>query len=98
MSRVLPLVLAVVMAQVVVSIAIAPSRICTERCADDDADGRCPPVCLSCAPAAHPAPPLSASPVVSPLCRDEVVLAAAIVLPREPDPGDIFHVPKRVLA
>ena len=89
---------AVVMVQVVISIAIAPSRICTERCADDDADGRCPPVCLSCAPAAHPAPPRSALPVIAPLCRDETVPAAAIVRPREPEPGDIFHVPKRVLA
>jgi len=89
---------ALMQAQVMVSLAIAPTTICPERCANDGPDGRCPPACLSCSPSTHTAAPVFACPPVTPAVVREPVPWIASVRPADPEPADIFHVPKRLLA
>ena len=98
MSRLLSLLLALTLAHVVVSIAIVPSTICQERCADDGPDGRCPPVCLSCVPTGHAASPVYVAVWPAPAVRHEALTARAAIVPGDPEPHDIFHVPKALLA
>ena len=98
MTRVLLFLFAVMQAQVIVSVALVPSTICPERCQDDGPDGRCPPACLSCPSSAHPAPPLPAPLVTVPYVHREALPVVANALPPQPEPADIFHVPKRLLA
>jgi hypothetical protein len=98
MSRVLLFVFAVMQAQVVVALAIAPSTICPERCPDDGPDGRCPPVCLTCPLSSHPATPLPARVASVPVVRWEALPRRATVPVTEPEPDRIFHVPKPLLA
>ena len=98
MTRVLLFLFAVMQAQIVVSVALVPSTICPERCQDDGPDGRCPPACPSCLSAAHPAPPLPARLVTAPSVHREALPVVANALPPQPEPTDIFHVPKRLLA
>ena len=78
--------------------AIAFGASCSERCADDAADARCAPMCASCACCPHPGPSASLPVVgVSP-ARTEYLARLVILAPCEPDPADILHVPKRLLA
>ena len=98
MSRALLFLFAVMQAQVVVTLAIAPTTVCPERCADDGPDGQCPPACLSCPPSSHTAAPVLACVPVTPTVRGEPVPTVASLRPAEPEPGDIFHVPKPRLA
>jgi hypothetical protein len=98
MSRALLFIFAMMQAQVVVSLAIAPTTVCPERCADDGPDGQCPPLCLSCPSSSHTAAPVLASVVAVPTVRREPLPAGATLRPTEPEPGDIFHVPKCLLA
>jgi hypothetical protein len=70
---------------------------CSTPCAEDSAEGDCPPVCASCLACAHgsvrplarshaaPAPILEAEPLAR---------IAADPAPRSVAPRDIFHVPK----
>jgi hypothetical protein len=98
MSRALLFVFAIMQAQVMVSLAIVPTTICPERCADDGPDGRCPPACPSCPSSAHtPAPALACTPVTPTEFREAMPRVASL-RPDEPEPGDILHVPKRLLA
>ncbi|MFN8545557.1 MAG: hypothetical protein U0807_15310 [Candidatus Binatia bacterium] len=89
---------AMMQAQVMVSLAIAPTMICPERCADDGPDGRCPPACPSCAPSTHTAALGLACVPVTPAVVRERVPSVAILRPTDPEPADIFHVPKCLLA
>jgi hypothetical protein len=98
MSRVLLFVLGIMQAQVMVTLAIAPTMICPERCDDDAASGHCSPACLSCSSSTHTAAPVVASAPVTPTLLREPVRSATSTRPGDPDPGDIFHVPKRLLA
>jgi hypothetical protein len=99
MSRLLlPFLLAVMLAQVTVTIAMAPRTICPEACPDDGPDGRCPPACLGCVSTAHAASPAYATSVAAPALRGEVTPTGSPVVFFEPDPADIFHVPRQTLA
>lgn len=98
MSRLLPFLLALTLAHVAVSIAIAPGTICQERCADDGPDGRCPPVCLSCVSTGHAASPAYVSVWPAPAVRHEALLLSVAKILKDPGPHDIFHVPKSLLA
>jgi hypothetical protein len=88
---------AVVVSQVVFVLTIAFGAPCSERCPDDGPDGRCPPACVTCACSPRPAtgPALL---VVIPPAHIEVVPGVALLTPCEPDPADIAHVPKPLLA
>jgi hypothetical protein len=97
MSRALVFVFAMMQAQVVVSLAMAPTTICPERCPDDGPDGQCPPACVTCPASAHTATPVTAGVVAIPIVRREPVPPIATVPPAEPEAGDIFHVPKHLL-
>jgi hypothetical protein len=98
MSRILPLLLALTIAQVVISLALVPTTICQERCPDDGRDGRCPPVCPSCIPTGHAASPTWGAAWCAPDVRGETFLLGVAATPADPEPRDIFHVPKRLLA
>lgn len=98
MSRLLPLLLALMVAPAVVSIAVAPQTICQERCPDDGPDGRCPPVCPSCIPTGHAVSAAYVATGPAPAIRSESFSVSAARQPGDPDPHDIFHVPKRSLA
>jgi hypothetical protein len=97
-SRALLVLFAIMQAQVVVSLAIAPTIVCPEHCAHDGPDGRCPPACPSCPPSTHTAAPVLACAPPTPPVVGEPVPSLASLRPTEPEPGDIFHVPKRLLA
>jgi len=98
MSRLLPFLLALALAHVAVSIAVAPRTICQERCPDDGPDGRCSPVCLSCVPTGHAASPAPLSVWSAPDLQHEAIVVSAAEMPGDPEPHDIFHVPKPPLA
>ena len=98
MSRLLSFLLALTVAYVVVSIALVPSTICQERCADDGPDGRCSPVCPSCVPTGHAASPVYVAGWSAPAVRYEALLAREAVVPGDPTAHDIFHVPRALLA
>jgi hypothetical protein len=98
MSRALVFLLAVVQAPAIVSLAVAPTAICPERCPDDETDGRCPPACASCPASTHTVAPVLAAAPVAPAVVRQPVAAVASRSPAEPEPRDIFHVPKRLLA
>jgi hypothetical protein len=88
----------VLMAHAVVSVALVPSTICPETCADDGPDGRCPPVCVSCSVTAHAVSPGYVPRMATPSVRPEAVPAYAALAPRDPGPRAVFHVPKSALA
>ena len=98
MSRLLAFVLALTVAHVVVSIALVPSTICQERCADDGPEGRCPPVCPTCVPTGHAASPVYVAGWSAPTVRHEALLWGEARVPGDPEPHDIFHVPRPLLA
>ena len=98
MLRALLFVFAIMQAQVMVSLAIVPTTICPEHCADDGPDGRCPPACPSCPSSTHTAAPVLACAPVTPTVFREPMPPVASLRPGEPEPGDIFHVPKHLLA
>jgi hypothetical protein len=98
MSRIVLFICALMQAQVIVSVALSPTTICPERCDDDGPDGRCPPACLSCAPSAHAPTPLPVPLVTVPSVQRERLAVVATIHPPEPDPADILHVPKHLLA
>ncbi len=98
MSRATLLLFALMQAQVIVPLVIAPTMICPERCADDGPDGRCPPACVSCTPSTHTAAPVAAWADVTPSVVRECVPAVTMLRPVDPEPRTVFHVPKRLLA
>jgi hypothetical protein len=98
MSRALVFVFALMQAQVVISLAMAPTTVCPERCPDDGPDGRCPPECVACPPSSHTATPVTACAAAIPTMRGEPVPTIASLPPTEPEPADIFDVPKPSLA
>src|SRR5262245_29808691 len=89
---------ALMQAHVIVSLAIGPTMICQERCPEDGPDGRCPPACLSCPASTHTPAPVFACTPVKPAEVREPVPSVSSVQPLDPEPADIFHVPKRLLA
>jgi hypothetical protein len=78
--------------------AVALGGPCPEPCADDAPEGACPPLCMACPCSPRSAPPAAPPVAAQPLARGELVPAPATVAPFEPEPGDIFHVPRRLLA
>ena len=88
-----------VLASYVVFIAtVAFGSPCFEHCPDDGADGRCPPMCVTCACAPHPAPPAPVAKAGAPATLHAAIVPPAIRVPGGPEPRDIFHVPKSLLA
>jgi hypothetical protein len=71
---------------------------CQQRCPDDGPDGRCPPVCAACACAPRSARPGPVAAVAAPSPRAEILAAPMMRASSEPDPQEIAHVPKRLLA
>ena len=72
---------------------------CTETCPGDTPDGPCSPVCHFCSCCAGPrtiAPMATTMPVFPP--SSEAALSGCEQVPLSPEPGDIFHVPKSLLA
>jgi hypothetical protein len=71
---------------------------CLDRCPDDGPDERCPPACWTCpcAPKAGAVAPARA--LAAPTASASAVEAVVVGPPVGPEPGDIFHVPKRLLA
>jgi hypothetical protein len=98
MSRVVFFVLVLMRAQVMATLAMAPSTVCPEQCPDDGPDGRCPPVCLSCPASFHSARPITAPVVKAPATRHALLPVLVLGVSSDPAPSDIFHVPKRLLA
>jgi hypothetical protein len=89
---------AVVLSQVAFVVTIAFGAPCAEGCPDDGPDGRCPPACTACPCSPRPGPTGPAFVLRAPAARGEVVPALALAEPCEPEPTDIFHVPKPLLA
>ena len=84
--------------QILFALTIAFGAPCLERCEDDQAEGRCPPACVTC-PCSPRLATTGAAPVtVSPATHAAAVIAVALLSPRQPEPDDISHVPKRLLA
>ena len=73
-------------------------RQCPEGCPDDGPDGQCPPVCPSCPVSSHTAAPGRSPGLASPAVQREPLPVRSAMRPSEPEPADIFHVPKRLLA
>ena len=98
MPRSRPLACAVVASQVVFLLIIAFGAPCGEHCPGDGPDGRCPPACVTCPCSPRPAPSGPALVVDAPAACVEIVPGVTVIAPCEPEPADIFHVPKRLLA
>jgi hypothetical protein len=98
MRRVALLLFALMQAQVIVALAIAPTSVCPEQCPDDEADGRCAPMCSSCASSTHTPRPIPPALVTVPPARHEALPVLVVCGPGDPSPHDIFHVPRRLLA
>jgi hypothetical protein len=98
MLRSAVLAYAVLVSQVVFVVTIAFGAPCAERCPDDGPDGRCPPACTTCPCSPRPAPASPSLVVATPVTHRELAPAVAVLAPSEPEPADIFHVPKRRLA
>lgn len=87
------------LAQATGAFRLVAEDTCTRTCADDVADGGCVPSCVFCLCCAH-AKPLAASPAVA-APRPTIIGAMSEHTPRvrpAPDPREILHVPKPVLA
>lgn len=72
---------------------------CSQSCPDDDSQGQCAPDCTDCACCTH-----LRSPVLVVELKLSVPLMGAVIperpllVPQSPEPGDILHVPKTLLA
>jgi hypothetical protein len=88
---------AVVASQIAFCLIVAFGAPCAERCADDGADGRCPPACVTCPCSPRPASLARTLLVAPPSVAASFVPIDAARLPIQPDPDDIVHVPKTLL-
>jgi hypothetical protein len=74
-------------------------EICSQACADDDGSGHCASGCLDCSCCGH-----TRLVVVGPRAsilstsRPQSVPCMSQRAPRDPDPNEIFHVPRLSLA
>jgi hypothetical protein len=81
--------------------SVAAIDDCAGSCPDDDPEGDCPPVCPSCTCVTHAHPPLLppretvALAVQTPTASS---FAAVAMFVPSPDPREILHVPKALLA
>ncbi len=92
------IVCGVLLSQVLFALMIAAGAPCLERCEDDQADGRCPPACVTC-PCSPRLATARATPItVAPATQEAIVIAVALLSPHQPEPDDISHVPKSLLA
>lgn len=89
---------AVLVSQVAFVLTIAFGAPCLERCPDDGPDGRCPPLCMTCPCSPRPVTVAAKAAIVAPVARGEMLAACVTRTPAEPEPADIFHVPKSLLA
>jgi hypothetical protein len=96
--RSVPLACAVVVSHVVFSLTIAFGAPCIEECPDDGPDGRCPPACMTCPCSPRPARTGPALVLAAPATAGLPLAAVVVLPPCEPEPADIFHVPKSLLA
>lgn len=73
---------------------------CGESCSGDSPDGHCPPACHECSCCAYRAPIPMPQVVISVQQQGlrESVAAYCEKLPPIPEPGEVLHVPKHVLA
>ena len=79
--------------------ACAAQSVCNQSCPDDAPDGTCPPGCNDCSCCAHVNPAVAPRPLVEtvePAMQDAPTFSTA--LPPSPEPNDILHVPKSLLA
>jgi hypothetical protein len=99
--RVVSLLLLILMLGQAAGLSFAGEGACAEGCEDDGQGKDCPPVCPTCTCASRPAStPLDSQPAVVPLPPLMKVVAAVLRerFPTSPDPREIIHVPKLLLA
>lgn len=67
---------------------------CEQRCPDDGPDGKCAPTCVDCTCCVHVRLAELSAGLASPLPAVRTgVIAAPVVHPSSPEPGEILHVP-----
>lgn len=72
---------------------------CSQRCPDDDAQGKCAPDCADCACCPHLRLSFAVAEMkVSAPVQGDPVPEHRQTEPQSPEPGDILHVPKTLLA
>jgi hypothetical protein len=79
-------------------VMVAFGAPCLERCPDDGPDDRCPPACMTCPCSPKAGPTAAAMAVRTPAASPSSFVVLVPRAPRAPEPGDIFHVPKLLLA
>lgn len=85
-------------AHVVFLLVVAFGTPCLDDCPDDGPDGRCPPACRTCPCSPKAGPTTVASVIETPAASTGSFAATIVSAPVAPEPRDIFHVPKRLLA
>ena len=80
-------------------IARVSDEACSQSCPDDAPDGSCPPGCNDCSCCAHLNPVVASIVLVETvegITQDAPVISTS--LPPSPEPNDILHIPKSLLA